>query len=115
VGKTGSGDVTVAGSIGDLSLTAQGSSDRNFYGVDKTASVTLSGSGNVFIGGSSSLSVTGTHSGSGDVSYDGGSCDVVKLSGSGDVCVRSQGRTPPSPQLPSPRGTSIYGGGAYTC
>ena len=114
VGQTGSGDVTVAGSIGDLSLTAQGSGDMNFYGVDKTASVTLSGSGDVFIGGSSSLSVTGTDSGSGDLSYDGGSCDV-KLSGSGDVCVRSQGRTPPSTQLPSPRGTSIYGGGAYTC
>ena len=114
VNKAGTGDVTVAGSIGDLSLNTQGTGDINVYGLDKTASVTISGTGDVFIGGSSSLSVTGTASGTGDLSYDGGSCDV-KASGSGDVCVRSQGRTPPSPQLPSVRGTSIYGSGAYTC
>jgi len=81
---SGSGNVTVIGSADDLHCTISGSGD--FDGIDcpvKTATITISGSGDARVNVSESLNAT--ISGSGDIQYEGNPAVTANVSGSGSV------------------------------
>jgi Putative auto-transporter adhesin, head GIN domain len=81
---SGSGDMELKGSAGDLAAWISGSGDMRLYGLSvRRAEVDVSGSGNVQLSAAESLDVE--VSGSGDVSYRGNPARSVRISGSGSV------------------------------
>ena len=97
----------MTGSFDSLSLQNSGSGEVSAFGMEGDASVDISCSGDTYISGSPKTSTTGKASGSGDVSYTGGSC-VLSSSSCGPICEKSQESVPTIP-LPSLAGSILAG------
>ncbi len=81
---SGSGDMEVQGTAGELEASVSGSGDMRLYGLAaRRAVVDVSGSGNIQLSAAEGLEVQ--VSGSGDVRYRGNPAREVKISGSGSV------------------------------
>jgi hypothetical protein len=81
---SGSGDLDVAGTTGDLEASVSGSGDMRLYGLAaRAAQVKIAGSGDVQVHAQQSLQAK--ISGSGDIRYRGDPQTQISVSGSGSV------------------------------
>ncbi len=81
---SGSGDMELKGTAGEVEASVSGSGDMRLFGLAaRRAMVNVSGSGNVQVSADEALGVE--VSGSGDVRYRGNPAREVKISGSGSV------------------------------